>query len=665
MESKAKATQCQSAIAVHRRKSILPGAGCVSLLRSRSSFDVMRPLVEANHQHETIANPTRSPRPCSGQGVCASSSQQLDLLALIQWLLVVLAAFSFAFTPLRASQDEWWHLKAGKWIVEQGRLPYYDIFTYTGEKLRWHNHEWLAQVLFYKIYAWGEERVVGGLRALITFKALVVALTFGLVALLAWRRAGSAHLAFLVALVAADVARRTIYPRPPILSYLLLALFLLLLYEWRAGRLRRRWLLLLPPLTILWANLHGMVPLAVAATGAFAAGEFLELSARAYVAHRRHVPRGALRRFLRPHHRRLRFLAGLTFAVLVAACLNPSGPHVFFLGRKFTADPILQRVIAEMLPTPFLFSKVSVGAREQWMFVPLYVSFWLSLLALAVVFVARRGRLRCGADYVLGAFFTWQAVAHVRLLPLYAVAVMPILATLLADATQRWRVQRPFAMRIGPAMLTVGIFLWYVFGVAEPPPQTFFRRNLALLAGKDKEPADYPDALYKYILRVGFPDRMFSEINYCGYAIWWLSPETHKLFTDNRFDLFGSRYYIEEATVVNALESSQTVAGRGWREILDAYGVNFIVISRSAPLNRALKQSGAWDHVYYHIPPLASPSSGFNIWLRRDPRWAPIAQRAREIFRQEMPGLPAPEELDALLERNKDVNSARREIQTP
>ncbi len=294
-----------------------------------------------------------------------------------------------------------------------------------------------------------------------------------------------------------------------------------------------------------------MVPLAVAATGAFAAGEFLELCARAYVAHRRHIPRGALRRccpsapwppplFGGAHPRGSRCSVPESLRDLTCS----------FSRRKFTADPYSSaRLIAEMLPTPFLFSKVSVGAREQWMFVPLYVSFWLSLLALAVLLAARRGRLRCGADYVLGAFFTWQAVAHVRLLPLYAVTVMPILATLLADATQHWRVQRPFTMRIGPAMLTVGIFLWYVFGVAEPPPQTFFRRNLALLAGKDKEPADYPDALYKYILRVGFPDRMFSEINYCGYAIWWLSPETHKLFTDNRFDLFGSRYYIEEATV--------------------------------------------------------------------------------------------------------------------
>ena len=79
-----------------------------------------------------------------------------DPLALVSVVLALAAAWSFAFVPLRASQDEWWHLKTGRWIVEHGRLPTTDIFTYAGEGLRWHNHEWLAQVIFYGVYAAGD-----------------------------------------------------------------------------------------------------------------------------------------------------------------------------------------------------------------------------------------------------------------------------------------------------------------------------------------------------------------------------------------------------------------------------------------------------------------------------------------------------------------------------
>jgi hypothetical protein len=142
-----------------------------------------------------------------------------DPLALVSVVLALAAAWSFAFVPLRASQDEWWHLKTGRWIVEHGGLPTTDIFTYAGEGLRWHNHEWLAQVIFYGVYAAGDRTAWGGLRALITFKALVVVATFGLVMWCAARRCGSWRVAALVGLVAADVARRTIYPpADPVLS---------------------------------------------------------------------------------------------------------------------------------------------------------------------------------------------------------------------------------------------------------------------------------------------------------------------------------------------------------------------------------------------------------------------------------------------------------------
>ena len=99
-------------------------------------------------------------------------------LALPALLLVGAVAFSFGFVPLRSSHDEWWHLKTGQWILQNGRLPVNDIFTYTGEDTRWHNHEWLAQILFYKVFEWGGRHGIGDLRALLTLRAGVVALTF-------------------------------------------------------------------------------------------------------------------------------------------------------------------------------------------------------------------------------------------------------------------------------------------------------------------------------------------------------------------------------------------------------------------------------------------------------------------------------------------------------
>ena len=61
--------------------------------------------------------------------------------------------------------DAWWHLATGRYIVTQHRLPWPDPFAYTtagakpgyaGEEATRHfnlTHEWLAQAVWYLIYA--------------------------------------------------------------------------------------------------------------------------------------------------------------------------------------------------------------------------------------------------------------------------------------------------------------------------------------------------------------------------------------------------------------------------------------------------------------------------------------------------------------------------------
>ncbi len=553
----------------------------------------------------------------------------------IAWVLFV--AFSFAFTPLRASQDEWWHLKAGKWIVENGRLPQNDLFTYTAADMRWHNHEWLAQVIFYRVFAWGGRNALGDVRALVLFKALLVAATFALVVRLAWHHARSWPVALLVALAGADMSHRTIFPRPPVFSYLIFAAWLLALYQWKAGRLRGRWLWLFVPCMVVWANLHGMCLLGIVAVGSFAAGEALEFAAARWRSRRAADgdapagpdPRAALRPF--------GMLTALTVAVTLAATANPSGYHLFTLGRNFTADPLLRKVILEMLPPPFS--------------IRLNATFWIVVPLFAVLFIANRGRMRVGADYVLSGFFLFQALSHWRLLPLFAIASAAPLGCVFAGVLERGALLTRPGTRAALGTLAVLLGGYYVFAMGEPPPQTFFRRNMDLVRGKFMERADYPEPMMRFVREARLPDRMFSEINYCGYVMWSLSPELHKLFTDNRFDLFGSRFYPQEYTMVHALDKGGEFIGghridKSWRELLDFWGINFVIISRDKPLDAALRKTGRWDLVYCFLLPDAAPDGGFNVWLRRDPKFADALRRARDRWVAQNPLDPPPDELD-------------------
>ena len=46
------------------------------------------------------------------------------IVQIIGLIAVLLTAFSYAFVPLRESQDEWWHLKTGKWMLENKHYIY-------------------------------------------------------------------------------------------------------------------------------------------------------------------------------------------------------------------------------------------------------------------------------------------------------------------------------------------------------------------------------------------------------------------------------------------------------------------------------------------------------------------------------------------------------------
>ncbi|TMD74877.1 MAG: hypothetical protein E6I82_05920 [Chloroflexi bacterium] len=49
--------------------------------------------------------------------------------------------------------DFWWHLRIGRWMVEHGRLPSQDLFTYTVSSHVWTDHEYLTEILMWLTYS--------------------------------------------------------------------------------------------------------------------------------------------------------------------------------------------------------------------------------------------------------------------------------------------------------------------------------------------------------------------------------------------------------------------------------------------------------------------------------------------------------------------------------
>jgi hypothetical protein len=159
----------------------------------------------------------------------------------------LLAAEAFVLVATLAlvmpvQSDTWWHLAAGRDMIETSRVALADTWSHTANGRPWFNHAWGSEILAYLLVAWG------GLALVTAAAAALVVATCALVWPLV--RGPLEVRALLLILVTID-ATGTWTPRAQLVTMLLVAVTLRLV-------LARRWWWL-PPIFAAWANLHGGV----------------------------------------------------------------------------------------------------------------------------------------------------------------------------------------------------------------------------------------------------------------------------------------------------------------------------------------------------------------------------------------------------------------------
>jgi hypothetical protein len=250
----------------------------------------------------------------------AVPARTIDVRLTLPQLWVALAILLPVLGALLAgisTVDLAYHLRAGAIVLDSGRLPSPDTFTFTAGGLAWLDQQWGAQVVFAAL-----DRA-GGWALLAVVRAGLV----GLTSLLVYRACRSAGAemrpaawltlgGFAVGLVALGL-------RPQLLAMVLFAATLAIL----AGRTRRPALVwAIPILVVLWANVHGSFFLGPAAVVV----AWLE-------------DRVAGRR-----ERRLVLVAA---ASALATLVNPYGPGVWTYAAGLAVDPTIRRLITEWQAT--------------------------------------------------------------------------------------------------------------------------------------------------------------------------------------------------------------------------------------------------------------------------------------------------------------------------
>lgn len=454
--------------------------------------------------------------------------------------VIILFALLFALAArIQVDSDMWWHLRVGQYIVETGSVPTVDYFSYTRLGAPRIPAEWLTQAAMYGIWtALGDFGMVLFTAALATLGMFIIFQTFE----------GSTYLRAFVAVLTAATAAVFWSARPQMLSFVMTALVVYILYLYKRRDTDRLWLL--PAVLLLWPQLHGGWVLGLVVLGGTVVGEALNNLLRSGSAHVLPWPRII----------RLAAFSAVSAAVVV---INPVGLDLLLLPLQTFTMGALRAFIQEWLPPNF-------AMPEVWPFLLLLVLTALALLA--------DWRRLDWTEVLLFGAASYLALTVSRNISFFALIAAPILTHHLADLMQRrgWvlrTVTRPTRrmQRINTAIVVVIVLGCVAKVLLVMEPITLREARLAAL----------PVEAVAYLAAEQPPGPMFNSYNWGGYLMFFA--QDYLVYIDGRTDLYTDRVF-EFARI--------WAAGEGWQDALD--GVNLVIVEAQSGLGRALRETPGW-----------------------------------------------------------------------
>jgi hypothetical protein len=440
--------------------------------------------------------------------------------------------------------DVWWHLRTGKLIVLNHRVLHADLYSFTKFGEPWVDHEWLSQVLIYGLFRWtGWGGLIAGFAVIIAAAYLIVFL----------RAPGRPYVAGAVTVWGAVASIPCWGVRPQMLTLLLASVFLLLL-EHSAGKPEVfQWL---PPLMVLWVNLHGGYPLGLAFILIFLIGDAVD------------VALGRLDQPFEDHAFRLMVVFAICLAVVP---LNPFGVQLYRYPFETLNSRAMQAYISEWHSPDFHHVR--------------YLAFLLMMLATLVLPALSPRRLRA-RELLLLAFTMYAALRSARHIPVYVLVAVPLVSGMIQAQLEAGKsglfTGNGLLTRtkvVINAMLLAGFLaftgLWLVHVIRQQPAT---------------EAHEFPAAAASFVMRTHPPGPLFNHYNWGGYFIWKIFP-AYAVFIDGRADLYGDAFMDE-------FFSTYSLSGPNWQAPLDKWGIQTVILPPDAPLVSALRMSSDWKQVF-------------------------------------------------------------------
>jgi hypothetical protein len=452
--------------------------------------------------------------------------------------------------------DTWWQLRTGELIAEDRAIPKTDTFSFTreGETWRYPSSAWLIELKLFLIHDWFG---TGGLNI---WMAGMITLAFAFIYM---AMSGGGFLRAFVLILATAVSGVYWAARPYMASFVLSAVFLWILEDYRWGRKNR--VIWLPILMILWVNSHPGFAVGFILVGIYFLDEIICWFGENWPIKRKNV-QAALRGKVGVY---LLVILGM----LVGACLSPAGISVFSYPFETVSIGVLRDYIQEWQSPNFH----ELAAQPF---------IWLLLLTLLAIGLSRTQL--AVSDFLLIAISAYMTLLAGRNMPLFAL-VAPIVLTrnavLAIDKARKWLNLKKTTARKVPGwqgLLNVSILAVLALAVTV--------RALSMYPDEANQASyadDAPVAAVDYLKAERPTGRLFNSYNWGGYLIWNL--RDYPVFVDGRTDLYSQELLTEWLNTVNGIE--------GWQDTLEKWEIGLVLIEPNWPLAKLLPTEG-WQMLF-------------------------------------------------------------------
>jgi hypothetical protein len=445
--------------------------------------------------------------------------------------------------------DFWWHLRIGRWMLDNGRLPSTDIFTFTVPSHVWTDHEYLTEILMWLVY-----RSIGVIGLSLAFGLLTWAafwIMYRQVRREPWVIVG-------IGLAIGAVAGSPIWgPRAQMITFFLSCLELYWLQAYLAGRSRT--LQLFPLVMVLWANLHGGWVIGFVWLGVALVAELLAWGwDRENPAHKKHA----------------RFLAIITVFSLVAVAATPHGFSLYPYPFQTEGSVAQQRLIVEWFSPDF--HQVYLRPFEAMVFLVI------------IGFALRRPPL---VEFLLTLVALGLALQSVRNVVLFVAVATPVMIKCYSAYWKELSAARGWKFDLPPrrifAVVTVIVLLVIALATSAR-----IADSVSTSRQQSLDASSYPIGAADWL--AAHPEvgtRMYNQYGWGGYLAYRFYPDPNR-----RVFIFGEAALMGDP-LLNQYEDVQTLRS-DWKQVLDQYKVDYVVYNKGEALANVLATQPDWKLVY-------------------------------------------------------------------